>query len=142
MWTFYITLNFSISTKLLVIFFLFFLELTSTTIIEKINSKIKSGSERMQEIRREEARRTREISEIVVIDPENKDSPNQVIKLRKRVCYSCKEKLMFMEYMNANPQYIALYLEKLWNNDKVELYCCACLHNALEGEEVEFDLSL
>ncbi len=45
----------------------------------------------------------------------------------ERVCYSCKMKLFYSAFFNLNrTHFTEESLRKIWNDRRVELYCCNC----------------
>jgi hypothetical protein len=54
-------------------------------------------------------------------------------KIRK--CWNCEEELTFQAFTSRNPGESREYLERLWDDPTIELYCCSC-YDVIEKPDV------
>ena len=46
--------------------------------------------------------------------------------IKERFCWNCKRELDLMDYLSECSKKDYFYKLDLWQNDKIEFYCCAC----------------
>ena len=51
-----------------------------------------------------------------------------------RVCYDCKSSLNYHDYLASNLHLKTKYLEKIWNDTRIELLCCKCYKQRIDSE--------